>query len=92
VPDCAPGRPCPDHSSDGRLITSCRQRHHADYLQVCAALDLDPAAADLGEGPSCGTWTAASWPGTPPTCPTARPPHRVLRSLGTEISGRAHAP
>ena len=44
-PDCAPARPCPDHSCDARLISSYQQRHHAEYLQVCAALDLAAARA-----------------------------------------------
>ena len=44
-PDCGPGRPCPDHAADAALISSYQRRHHAEYLRVCAALNLDPAAA-----------------------------------------------
>jgi hypothetical protein len=48
--DCGPGRPCPDHVSDARQITSYQQRHHAENLRVCAALDLDPAGAAAADG------------------------------------------
>jgi hypothetical protein len=46
---CAPAQPCPDHAADARLIASYQQRHHAAYLQACAALSLDPAGA-AGDG------------------------------------------
>jgi hypothetical protein len=57
---CAPAGPCPDHAADARLVTSYQQRHRAAYLQACAVLSLDPAAAVAAAGDG-DTQTLTAW-------------------------------
>jgi hypothetical protein len=57
---CAPGRRCPEHAADARLITSYQRHPYDAYLQACAVPSLDPAdaMAAAGEG---DTQTLTAW-------------------------------